>query len=138
MQNAHAQLCFSDLVGQAVMRGCMDRLLLFGMDVDIKDAITSRHYGCKTMDRHLIQLVPLHKEIPLVRAFEKKKSCRYPFILSFNCALGKVHCLRRVLGPSVHMYGLYVQQSRCSIRFRFVQQTFTRDCYCVDVSCECN
>ncbi|KAH7680434.1 Protein HOT-4 b, partial [Aphelenchoides avenae] len=61
-----------DLVGQAVMRGCMDRLLLFGMDVDIKDAITSRHYGCKTMDRHLIQLVPLHKEIPLVRPLEKK------------------------------------------------------------------
>lgn len=54
------------------MRGCMDRLLLFGMDVDIKDAITSRHYGCKTMDRHLIQLVPLHKEIPLVRPLEKK------------------------------------------------------------------
>lgn len=56
-----------DLVGQAVMRGCMDRLLLFGMDVDIKDAITSQRYGCKTMDRHLIQLVPLHKDIPLVR-----------------------------------------------------------------------
>uniref|UniRef100_A0AC35FFM4 Uncharacterized protein n=1 Tax=Panagrolaimus sp. PS1159 TaxID=55785 RepID=A0AC35FFM4_9BILA len=48
------------------MRGCVDRLLLFGMDVDVKEAIISYDEMCRTMDRHLLQLVPLHQENPLV------------------------------------------------------------------------
>lgn len=48
------------------MRGCVDRLLLFGMDLDVKEAIISYEESCRTMDRQLLQLVPLHQDNPLV------------------------------------------------------------------------
>ena len=48
------------------MRGCVDRLLLFGMDVDVKEAIISYDEMCRTMDRQLLQLVPLNQDNPLV------------------------------------------------------------------------
>uniref|UniRef100_A0AC35TIR5 Protein quiver n=1 Tax=Rhabditophanes sp. KR3021 TaxID=114890 RepID=A0AC35TIR5_9BILA len=44
---------------QAIIRGCVDRLLLFGMDEDVKDAIITYHKTCRWTDRHLLQLISL-------------------------------------------------------------------------------
>ncbi|KAE9555111.1 hypothetical protein FO519_001686 [Halicephalobus sp. NKZ332] len=57
---------YAHVSGQAVMRGCVDRLLLFGMDIDVKEAIISYEEVCRSMDRQLLQLVPLHQDNPLV------------------------------------------------------------------------
>ncbi|KAI6241583.1 hypothetical protein M3Y99_00318200 [Aphelenchoides fujianensis] len=52
---------------EAVMRGCMDRFLLFGLDADIKKAISNlNNRACRTMDRELLNLVSLSQDIPLV------------------------------------------------------------------------
>lgn len=40
----------------------MDRLLLFGMDDDVKDAIITYHKSCRSTDRHLLQLISLSKD----------------------------------------------------------------------------
>jgi hypothetical protein len=49
------------------MRGCIDRLLLFGIDDDIKVAISNlRSRACRAMDRRLMNLVPLNHDVPLV------------------------------------------------------------------------
>uniref|UniRef100_A0A1I7ZYY4 Saposin B-type domain-containing protein n=1 Tax=Steinernema glaseri TaxID=37863 RepID=A0A1I7ZYY4_9BILA len=52
--------------GQGVLRGCVDRLLLFGLDDDVRDAITSYENSCRTTDRHLLQMVALSPENHLV------------------------------------------------------------------------
>ncbi|CAD5214800.1 unnamed protein product [Bursaphelenchus okinawaensis] len=52
---------------EAVMRGCIDRLLLFGLDDDIKTAISQLGpRSCRTIDRHLLNLVSLSDNVPLV------------------------------------------------------------------------
>lgn len=49
------------------MRGCLDRFMLFGLDTDIKISISgSRKRICRTMDRRLMNLVPLNDDFPLV------------------------------------------------------------------------
>ncbi|KAI6187899.1 hypothetical protein M3Y98_00295500 [Aphelenchoides besseyi] len=52
----------------AVLRGCLDRFLLFGLDADIKKAITNinSQSNCRTIDRTLLNLVSLSQDIPLV------------------------------------------------------------------------
>ncbi|TKR76814.1 hypothetical protein L596_017894 [Steinernema carpocapsae] len=52
--------------GQGVLRGCVDRLLLFGLDDDVRDAITSYENSCRTTDRHLLQMVALSPDNHLV------------------------------------------------------------------------
>uniref|UniRef100_A0A0N5C948 Protein quiver n=1 Tax=Strongyloides papillosus TaxID=174720 RepID=A0A0N5C948_STREA len=47
---------------KAILRGCVDRLLLFGMDDDVKDAIITYHKSCRSTDRHLLQLISLSKD----------------------------------------------------------------------------
>lgn len=51
-----------ELSPKAILRGCVDRLLLFGMDDDVKDAIIIHHKNCRSTDRHLLQLISLSKD----------------------------------------------------------------------------
>jgi hypothetical protein len=49
------------------MRGCMDRFLLFGLDPDIRKAISNLENGaCMTMARELLNLVSITEDVPLV------------------------------------------------------------------------
>uniref|UniRef100_A0A7E4UMP3 Saposin B-type domain-containing protein n=1 Tax=Panagrellus redivivus TaxID=6233 RepID=A0A7E4UMP3_PANRE len=52
--------------GRAVMRGCVDKLLLFGLDVDIREAIISYAGECRLTDRQVLELVPLQPNNPVV------------------------------------------------------------------------
>ncbi|KAM3723769.1 Phosphoglucosamine mutase [Dirofilaria immitis] len=48
----------------AVMRGCMNRFLLFGLDEDVRDALTDKS-ECRTTDRRLLHLVALSPQTDL-------------------------------------------------------------------------
>lgn len=47
------------------MRGCMNRFLLFGLDEDVRDALTDKS-ECRTTDRRLFHLVALTPQTDLV------------------------------------------------------------------------
>lgn len=49
----------------AVMRGCVDRFLLFGIDEDVRDALTDKS-ECRPTDRRLLHLVSLTPQTDLV------------------------------------------------------------------------
>uniref|UniRef100_A0A9J2PWS4 UPAR/Ly6 domain-containing protein n=1 Tax=Ascaris lumbricoides TaxID=6252 RepID=A0A9J2PWS4_ASCLU len=49
----------------AVMRGCVDRFLLFGLDEDVRDALVDRS-ECRATDRQLLHLVSLSPDTDLV------------------------------------------------------------------------
>uniref|UniRef100_A0A1I7VKC4 Uncharacterized protein n=1 Tax=Loa loa TaxID=7209 RepID=A0A1I7VKC4_LOALO len=53
----------------AVMRGCVNRLLLFGLDEDVRDALTVQS-ECRTTDRHLLHLVALTPQTDLVYSLD--------------------------------------------------------------------
>ncbi|KAL4002861.1 hypothetical protein ACH3XW_5205 [Acanthocheilonema viteae] len=49
----------------AVMRGCVNRFLLFGLDEDVRDVLTDKS-ECRTTDRRLFHLVALTPQTDLV------------------------------------------------------------------------
>uniref|UniRef100_A0A8R1Y5K8 Uncharacterized protein n=1 Tax=Onchocerca volvulus TaxID=6282 RepID=A0A8R1Y5K8_ONCVO len=49
----------------AIMRGCVNRFLLFGLDEDVRDALTDKS-ECRTTDRRLLHLVALTPQTDLV------------------------------------------------------------------------
>uniref|UniRef100_A0A1I8EHI9 Uncharacterized protein n=1 Tax=Wuchereria bancrofti TaxID=6293 RepID=A0A1I8EHI9_WUCBA len=49
----------------AVMRGCVNRFLLFGLDEDVRDALMDKS-ECRTTDRRLLHLVALTPQTDLV------------------------------------------------------------------------
>lgn len=53
----------------AVMRGCVNRFLLFGLDEDVRDALSDKS-ECRTTDRRLLQLVALTPQTDLVYILE--------------------------------------------------------------------
>ncbi|OZC11599.1 hypothetical protein X798_01460 [Onchocerca flexuosa] len=58
-----------DLSTHAIMRGCVNRFLLFGLDEDVRDALTDKS-ECRTTDRRLLHLVALTPQTDLVYIFE--------------------------------------------------------------------
>ncbi|VDK54695.1 unnamed protein product [Anisakis simplex] len=56
----------------AVMRGCVDRFLLFGLDEDVRDALVDRN-ECRATDRQLLHLVSLTPDTDLVGYFSLSK-----------------------------------------------------------------
>uniref|UniRef100_A0A0R3RQ27 ZP domain-containing protein n=1 Tax=Elaeophora elaphi TaxID=1147741 RepID=A0A0R3RQ27_9BILA len=73
------------------MRGCVNRFLLFGLDEDVRDALTDRS-ECRATDRRLLHLVALTPQTDLTYS-----SPFYSLSLSF------------IPGDNVLMYGLTVQ-----------------------------
>ncbi|KAI6176716.1 hypothetical protein M3Y97_00829000 [Aphelenchoides bicaudatus] len=49
---------------EGVLRGCLDRFMLFGLDPDIKRSISGLR--CQTMYKKLFSLVPLNEDVPFV------------------------------------------------------------------------
>ncbi|VDO57230.1 unnamed protein product [Onchocerca flexuosa] len=47
------------------MRGCVNRFLLFGLDEDVRDALTDKS-ECRTTDRRLLHLVALTPQTDLI------------------------------------------------------------------------
>uniref|UniRef100_A0A914R520 Uncharacterized protein n=1 Tax=Parascaris equorum TaxID=6256 RepID=A0A914R520_PAREQ len=56
---------FLIIATHAVMRGCVDRFLLFGLDEDVRDALVDRS-ECRATDRQLLHLVSLSPDTDLV------------------------------------------------------------------------
>lgn len=56
---------FEHFSTHAVMRGCVNRFLLFGLDEDVRDALTDKS-ECRTTDRRLLHLVALTPQTDLV------------------------------------------------------------------------
>ncbi|MFH4976215.1 hypothetical protein AB6A40_002924 [Gnathostoma spinigerum] len=69
------------------MRGCVDRLLLFGIDEDVRDAMIERP-ECRATDRQLLRLVSLSPDTDLVLVCScvgtKCNNADMDFVLSQN------------------------------------------------------
>uniref|UniRef100_A0AAF5PP69 Uncharacterized protein n=1 Tax=Wuchereria bancrofti TaxID=6293 RepID=A0AAF5PP69_WUCBA len=60
---------FEHFSTHAVMRGCVNRFLLFGLDEDVRDALMDKS-ECRTTDRRLLHLVALTPQTDLVNILE--------------------------------------------------------------------
>ena len=49
-----------------VLRGCVDRLLLFGVDDDIRNVYAANTVTCRQTERKLLRLFPLSADSPSV------------------------------------------------------------------------
>ncbi|VDK80827.1 unnamed protein product [Onchocerca ochengi] len=85
------------------MRGCVNRFLLFGLDEDVRDALTDKS-ECRTTDRRLLHLVALTPQTDLVYIFE------------LNCTVSIELSVTDKCSDNVLMYGLAMQSCKHGLR----------------------
>ncbi|MCP9259281.1 BMA-HOT-4 [Dirofilaria immitis] len=106
----------------AVMRGCMNRFLLFGLDEDVRDALTDKS-ECRTTDRRLLHLVALSPQTDLVYIFEFDCVASIKLLISGN----------QYNGDNVLMYGIAMQLCQYGLclvnRSYFFMQRISSDVY---------